>query len=168
MTVTITEFLEARIAEDEAAALACNPSPWFYNGYAAIFSQPMMAPHSEWEDRAFADGHSLERRGGCLSCGTDQCKQWATDYKRDSLIAGIAAQYGDTATGRRVADAEHIARHDPARALAECAAKREILANIGAGYSYTLTPNFITHTTKALASVYTDHPDYRQEWAPRG
>lgn len=70
-------------------------------------------------------------------------------------------------------DAEHIARHDPARVLAECAAKRAIVEQwndpasfgpfsdaVGVGIA-----EGIDTALRALAAVYTDHPDYRQEWA---
>ena len=71
--------------------------------------------------------------------------------------------------------ARHIARHDPARVLREVAAKRAILAEYervaGSAQAY---PNNATITSlgaaqtvvKALGTVYSDHPDYRGEWAP--
>ena len=43
-------------------------------------------------------------------------------------------------------------RFDPARVLAECAAKRVLLGNA----------NYIA--INALAAVYADHPDYKQKW----
>lgn len=71
-----------------------------------------------------------------------------------------------------------------ARALAECAAKRAIIAEHGiddsatgdwcetcaAWWDYALGegPPAIQHpcpTLKAVAAVYKDHPDYQQEWA---
>lgn len=56
---------------------------------------------------------------------------------------------------------EHIARHDPARVLAECAAKRAIIeiADDADNYGTCAQLQF------ALASVYADHADYQQEWA---
>jgi hypothetical protein len=66
--------------------------------------------------------------------------------------------------------AEHIARHDPARVLAECEAKRRIVEPwkyseneemdwlYGAG---ALGRNF---AMRALASVCADHPDYDDAW----
>jgi inosine/xanthosine triphosphate pyrophosphatase family protein len=49
--------------------------------------------------------------------------------------------------------------YDPARVLAECAAKRAIIE---------LTANCDGYTQEAmrrtLAAAYSDHPDYRQEW----
>lgn len=70
-------------------------------------------------------------------------------------------------------DATHIARHDPARVLAEANAKRLIIADyerflaerrraMGGWDSY---PD-VSPTMAALASVYADHPDYRDEWRP--
>jgi hypothetical protein len=63
--------------------------------------------------------------------------------------------------------ADHIARHDPARVLAECAAKRAIVtylqgltadrnrdAEIAAQYRAT---HWIA---EKLAAIYSDHPDY--------
>lgn len=60
------------------------------------------------------------------------------------------------------ADAEHIARHDPARVFADIAAKREIVAWVG---DYDADPDgsawgILGH----LAALYADHPDYQQEW----
>jgi hypothetical protein len=83
-------------------------------------------------------------------------------------------------------DAVHIARHDPARVLAECEAKRAIVEahpiragwedadmnDRGAGcetcghseeYSDT---GGACETLRILATVYSDHPDYREEWKP--
>ena len=72
---------------------------------------------------------------------------------------------------------DHLARHDPARVLREVASKRAILQAYGrapsasshisafvrgqdAGYAEALAD-----TLRHLASAYSDHPDYRQEWA---
>ena len=60
----------------------------------------------------------------------------------------------------------HIARHDPARVLHEVAAKRAIIrwhGGLDADYDYGTFPDDII---AALAAVYSDHPDYREEWAP--
>jgi len=74
--------------------------------------------------------------------------------------------------------ADHIARHGPARVLAECEAKRRIVEEHapwldvgkstcprcrGAANRAVPAP---CPTLRALASVYANHPDYRQEWRP--
>jgi len=51
--------------------------------------------------------------------------------------------------------------HNPARVLAECKAKRKLVADY-ARYEMYYGPNLFY----VLAAVYADHPDYRQEWAP--
>lgn len=72
--------------------------------------------------------------------------------------------------------AAHIARHDPARVLADVAAKRAILD----GYRMlawvlgdedapgTLKDRefILRGVLKRLATVHARHPDYRQEWKP--
>lgn len=83
--------------------------------------------------------------------------------------------------------AEHIARHDPARVLAEVDAKRRIIA--WHSTPHTLVDGFCvedtgprTHqgeadcaccgypngclTVRLLVLPYSSHPDYRPEWAP--
>lgn len=114
--MTITEFLEARIAEDESDAL------------------------------------------------TD-----AAEMARSS----VSIQF----------DGATQARFTPARVLAECTAKRAIVSRHGDwnaefsseddasicetchDYSQHAPADWPCPTIRALADVYADHPDYRQEWA---
>lgn len=78
------------------------------------------------------------------------------------------------------AHAEHIARHDPARVLREVAAKRAIIeaADEATGLDISVDidrgvgrrnmdedPYVGDLILRALAVVYSDHPDYRIEWA---
>jgi hypothetical protein len=65
------------------------------------------------------------------------------------------------------------------RTLAECAAKRAIVADYSnavadepwrsqdAIKTYAMFAAAWTFTLRHLASVYKDHPDYQQEWATR-
>lgn len=160
--MTITEFLEARIAEDEAAARAAKPAPWYVDDE----EQTVRA-------REYAGEIMFDRSTECRA-------EWAETFKRD---------------------AEFIARHDPARVLAECAAKRAIIkqheewpvlvekkpefredATDPQNMAYRVTQEMAwltereyvkrfgveaptTNMILALATVYADHPDYRQEWA---
>jgi len=125
-TQTITEFLEARIAEDEAVALGAD-----------------------------------HRDGG----------RWRHDPEYNCVwdgTGGAAASNVRPAANSRTG--EHIARHDPARVLAECAAKRAI---IGACLSIEKKKfddnlwNIDEHDEilEALAAVYADHEDYDSGWA---
>ncbi|GGP96047.1 hypothetical protein BKA00_003931 [Actinomadura coerulea] len=80
------------------------------------------------------------------------------------------------ATAENGAYAEHIARHDPARALAEVSAKRQVVDDyekqawiLGQGHR---TPELdaaqaVRETVlRLLALTYAHHPAYREEWRP--
>jgi hypothetical protein len=79
--------------------------------------------------------------------------------------------------------ADHVAHHDPARVLAECAAKRRLvlacrdarpdLHLLGArpeGLDFPLPPTdqhqLAALTLALLALPYAAHPDYRPAWRP--
>lgn len=80
--------------------------------------------------------------------------------------------------------AEHVARHDPARVLAECSARRRLVlacrdlgpdrAFLGARpeglADFPLAPTnqhqLAAVTLALLALSYADHPEYRQGWRP--
>ena len=148
--MTLTAFLLARIAEDEAAARAALQGPW------------------ELGD----DAHSLGQVIGSTF----------TIAVRDQTA--------------HPADLAHIARHDPARVLAECAAIRALIADFTAekhevvedcwytcasateerdggeccddsrrGTGCDCGLEFRARATLApLASIYADHPEFDPEW----
>lgn len=67
-------------------------------------------------------------------------------------------------------DGPHIARHNPARVLREVEAKRKIVEEHQIGHDPcdahdAAMESVPCGTICALASVYSDHPDYREEWA---
>jgi hypothetical protein len=134
-------FLSARLDEDEAAAKAATDGPWYQDG-------------SEIR------GHNRPYAGG--GPGILVVKH---TWPQESA---------------------HIVRHDPARTLREVAAKRAILAEHGPANGgrdadrcrvCTATAHTGMRQTDArrfrapcptllfLAAVYSDHPDYRAEWA---
>lgn len=154
--MTITEFLEARIAEDEAVARAASTGPWFRDSGWSI-----SAPAPE----------------------------------------GWDGPYVVVETPRARNDSEFVARHNPARVLAECAAKRAIIKQREAwpvlvekkpefseaaadiqSMTYRMTQEMVwlsereyakrfgveaptAPMIRTLAAIYSEHPDYRQEWA---
>ncbi|MFJ6810639.1 DUF6221 family protein [Streptomyces anulatus] len=73
---------------------------------------------------------------------------------------------------------QHIARHDPARVLAEVSAKRELLdryENPDASEAVAPSMNRLTASVERavlglafcyLALPHADHPDYRDDWRP--
>lgn len=128
--MTLTEFLLARIAEDEAVARSAKEgaaTPW----------------------RA-AYGRQVEAGDGHLVTPEDE-HSYSTDPPE-----GVAL---------------HIARHDPARMLAECEAKQQ-LVELAQGLVYLrgigdpVAPSTPVgeDILEILANVYADHPDYREEW----
>ena len=135
-SVTITEFLEARIAEDEAAARS------------AIGAGPHWEPMTE----ETPDGENIYYTVEVVGV-------------LDSAILDLRSSRAD---GR--AQADHIARHDPARVLAECAAKRAIVkmhpvdADPCDAHD-SMFKSIACDTVRALASAYKDHRGYQKEWA---
>jgi hypothetical protein len=78
-----------------------------------------------------------------------------------------------------VGEGSHIARHDPARVLAEVQAKRLLLDRWSELQDridseddqekrgrLALTRHGLDMFVFQLGTVYADHPDYRQEWRP--
>lgn len=66
---------------------------------------------------------------------------------------------------------QHIARHNPARVLAEIEAKREMLRLFERSHDYPaiFTSGFgaaMEQVVRLFAAPYADHPDYRQQWTP--
>lgn len=118
---TLTDFLLARIAEDEANASVGGPSS------------------REW-DHETDEGEYVATTGATVA--------------RVNL-AGWGA---------------HIARHDPARVLAECEAKRRIVESCQRLEEQSLDGAWWIVEQDAillaLALPYADHADYREEWKP--
>src|SRR3954471_23024435 len=59
----------------------------------------------------------------------------------------------------------HIARHDPARVLADCEAKRRIVA-LASDALESERPGVLGAVAELLALSYADHPEYDEEWRP--
>ena len=136
---TLTEFLLARIAEDETVAQAAAAAGRPRGGWGSedgVAGEQWVRRRSESgmvytpavENRA--DAALWDDEGGC-------------DYMAPAPEVG-----------------EHIARHDPARVLAECEAKRRIVEMDFERYGEQWA------VLAALALPYVDHPDYRAEWRP--
>ena len=164
--MSITEFLEARIAEDEARARdAIDPErpgtrwQWVTNKTDTIVAHGDLAEAQEYQPISLRTVEEFPTSAGNLP---------------NFPIAH--AEEVDPGAG------EHIARHDPARVLAECAAKRAIvdLAKKASEFekwyddyewqgtvegSEPLTGDAILY---ALAAVYKDHADYDPAWSPNG
>ena len=109
--------------------------------------------------------------------------EWSSRYSDDPtchmfgdygwLVSGPGVEVEDSDWGKALAD--HIARHDPARVLAECEAKRRIVEELAIPYIAERRrlmngqPSWGDEHPELLlwlALPYADHPDYREEWRP--
>ncbi len=135
----LVEFLRARLDEDEQTATTAA---------AATFSE---CP--TWTSKD--DGTGRQTHGYVMADHTAIC-----GHDDDDVLLPIA---------------DHIARHDPARVLREVEAKRHVLhlydtarhheANaVNALPVFETTVRALRSIVQALAAVYSDHPDYQQEW----
>lgn len=142
--MTLTDFLLARIAEDEAAAKAC------------AYSDSM-----HWTANV---GYLSDVEG--LYIGNHQSE----DYSNMNDEAAV-----------------HVARWDPARVLAECAAKRRIVrmyedavqqlasakafdphvAGLDMVIGLATTASHVAEMALKIAALpYADHPDFDAAWLP--
>lgn len=136
-TLTLTDFLLARIAEDEAVARGASTlANWRYD--------PTKVNSVDREESVFAGP--------------------------PGAMAITIASTGPADDPQSMRDAAHIARHDPARVLAECEAKRRIVESLidmepveDERKGQVVTLRWVCHS---LALPYADHPDYREEWKP--
>ncbi|MFD9614881.1 DUF6221 family protein [Streptomyces sp. NPDC059083] len=56
---------------------------------------------------------------------------------------------------------DHLARHNPARVLRQCAMMR-----IALNWYLNDDEMVMGATIRAIAAIWSDHPDYQQEWKP--
>ncbi len=141
--MTLTEFLLARIAEDEALARDATRGPW------------------ELVDR----GHSIK------IVGDEPPYNSLAKWDQNDLPRGL--HWLSDAP-----DLVHIVRHDPARVLAECDAKRRIVEHLAetaakcppddwpdeGGMELAPLADQSRYLLRLLALPYADHPDYQPEW----
>jgi hypothetical protein len=115
-----------------------------------------------------------------LTARLDEDKTWALACSRKigELAPPWRADHRRVFSGHRVADtvsatvAGHIARHDPARVLAEVEAKRQVIELHGEPDENYCCPicqpepgfYFPCRTLCLLALPYADHPDYDEAW----
>lgn len=141
--MNIVDFIRTRLDEHEQAARAATSGPWRWEGDVV----EGVADEAGWHESTLRSpvGDVLEVTG-----------EHTTGYLRLGT-----------------ADAAHIARHDPARVLAEVEAKRQLLAL----FDTEMWSDPVTATDRArradaemalcfLALPYHDHPDHDESWRP--
>ncbi|MFE3281265.1 DUF6221 family protein [Nocardia sp. NPDC059239] len=135
--MTIEEFLEARIAENEAIARAALRHPTKYN--------------RETRDH--------ERAG--TDDGVWHIDSY-TDPDDECTVVGAAMTIYDEG-GHTAEQATHIARHDPARVLRQCAALRRVLEFGATLVSASQQVEFENDVLLPVAAIWPEHPDYPAE-----
>jgi hypothetical protein len=141
-TLTVTEFVLARIAEDEAAAKAAESGRW-----------------KLWGMSVMADPQGTSNVDDAIDVASTRTTSTAGGYLRTF-------------------NARHIARHDPARVLAQCAAMRkavdaawddhlQIESEWGScrGQEQLEAVGDEPDVVRALASIWSDHPQFDPAWA---
>lgn len=148
---SIIDFLEARLAEDEAAALAATEGPWGVEEDGEVYKSDSV------------------REVPCTRL--DGSKYISTDH------VNVTCDSEGMRASVQIENATHIARHDPARVLREVVAKRRVLARYEEAKHEARNPVSAANRQAArvaegeledvlrdLAAVYSDHPDYYPEW----
>lgn len=140
----LTDFLLARVAEDEQAARAAASGAWTYGDIDSVAGGTIYDPTV-----AIA------------------CVEWDNEPV-DPRIRRTRLESQADATG------VHIARHDPVRVLADCQARRQIIeryqhkAESMARYPNQGNANGLVALTEVLqlmAQSWRDHPDFDPAWA---
>lgn len=195
----VREFLEARLAEDEAWARAAS-TPYRYAAPGS--TPPEDGVHWTWvvgEDwtPVKVDPVGEDTVGGPEHYGYHvnlaSVEEWPDKTYPTRPMAHTIANYMMEVES---AAAGHIVRHDPARVLRDVEAKRLILArhtpeeqwvgpkeastlyavwctgcwdgNCVTDYDMTCSQeNWPCPEVRALASVWSDHPDYDPSWSPQ-
>lgn len=146
-TVTLTDFLLARIGEDEAVARAAEHS----DGPETFHWELAGGRHHRFDNGLGEDYYAVR-------CGT-----WDRILVARDEVGGVPLS-------------RHIARHDPARVLADCEARRRIVSmcspTLGDELRAALSGDWdeaawlARNILAALALPYADHPDYNPDWRP--
>ena len=174
--VEIIDFLLARISEDEEAARAATCGPWerctFYGYKVVTNSRTFKDPEHE----------AVAQRGGYTRNQTIGHVNPSEDHRPIRVRAVIESANG--------ANTDFIVRWDPARVLAECKAKRALVdlhqpipylgfdkygrPRDGASQSYfcavcqdndgRIIGRYPCDEVKILASIYSDQPDFQEDW----
>lgn len=124
-----------------------------------------------WLRQQLDDDEEVASDAAGLSASRSRWMRDAISCVVDATDNGLIVYGEGTPTPEQ---AEHIARHDPARILREVEVKRRIMEKHGASdrmeYSYFLctgcSDGHPCDTLRLLALPYDDHPECREEWRP--
>lgn len=144
----LVDFLRARLDEDEAAAKAATPGPWWHN------------PGKQWLDPEAFEKYDLAKGEEFVG------------YGGPHPFTGAVCATGPASHAQSMADATHIARFaDPARVLAEVEAKRALIDACEHADTRATYPDFegglysgLRDALEYLARPFRAHPDFDPAW----
>ncbi|MFD3431144.1 DUF6221 family protein [Nocardia fluminea] len=148
--MTIEEFIEARLAEDEQTANTAGTgiyARWDYLPDDGTTSRDytygeVYAPDSVRVHRYGAGDNQRESR-----------EYWRVTNDSEGLTPAVEPEQG-----------HHIARHDPDRVVHEASAWRAVLEFGKALVSASQQVEFETYVLPPIAAIWHNHPDYQPEW----
>lgn len=167
----LVEFFRARLDDDERAARAVEPAE------SAALTEWAQHPRVALTETSFTnrwDAVEEDQEGGwSITAGT----YTATAEGRTQTHPWVVAGPGYSGGGVHLREtAEHIARQDPARVLADVAADRKLIAAFESSAEWYNRPENRHHpagephglytAVKIRAERFATHPDYREEWRP--
>lgn len=151
----LVTWLGEQLDEDERIAKAATPGPWWHN------------PGKQWLNPEAFEKYDL-RQG-----------EEFVGYGGPHPFTGAVASTGPASDAQGMKDATFIAAHDPARALREIDAKRQLLDLHAPGEMEYVDgdvcmacdvrgekPFYPCKTLRLLALPYADRTGYREEWRP--
>lgn len=149
MTSSITDFIEARLAEDEATARATLIDVDGSGDWRAD-EHPVALTVDLYRVRDVSARPVVE---GIRSLDDDDDPDNITEYVNGAAVS------------------QHVARHDPDRVLREVEAKRKLVADFkieledAERYEDVDSAATSLRLLGILAAIYSDHPDFNPEWS---
>ena len=148
----LTDFILARVAEWEAWAIACEELRWEWRGNEL---DDLVTPDPAIDE--YIDGESV-----CSLRSVETFPYSSFPGEGPRFLIHAAEETQATAAG-------HIVRHDPARVMRQCKSFRRIVdmwTDADARDSEGIVEDALRPVLDALAAIWADHPDYREEWKP--
>jgi hypothetical protein len=135
-------FVEVRLEDDERAAEAATPGPWWYN------------PGKQWLGPEAFERYELTKGEEFVGHGGPH------------PFTGAVAATGPANNPQSMADAAFIARHHPNRALAEVNTKRAIvkLYRLAMEHQQDDIAGAYLDAIRLHATAYASHPDFDMRW----
>lgn len=129
-----------------------------------------MSDLAEWLMACVAEDEAVAQEA---ASDEDVGDSWTTSGADGGHVAGKYVLWDtegcDCCMQGQPATMTHIARHDPARVLAECESKRATVRLYEATTESCVNVDAWTimkQELRFLAAVYADRPGYREEWRP--